>query len=281
MNRIYLVASLRALPITFLLLLLELALAIPLALPVSMELSRLGTGSWDAAGQAALLDGLAAARPLTRTLGLQASLAAGVWIVLSPLLHMAWLSALSSPMSPARALGRGGALLIRALLVSFNLAFVAVLMALPWVFLAWCMSRLFSVEVHARAHDVGVALSLVPLVPTAFLLHTWHDLARARALEHGPLASVTRSARHVFRLGMLARALLLTLGGTLLVLLAELWVAQFGASGLIAGSIAALLVYGALFAKLWLRSLWLCHALGAAEATDTDDTTTYHRGKLP
>jgi hypothetical protein len=279
MRSIYLVASLRALPVTFLVLLIELALAIPLALPISSELSRISSGSWDAAAYATLLDGLSAARPLTRTLGMQAALVLAAWLLLSPLLHMAWLSALSSPMSPARALGRGGALLVRALFVTFNIAFVGVFMAAPWALLAYGMSQLFSAEAHARVHDMGVALSLVPLVPTAFLLHTWHDLARARALEQGPITSVTRSARHVFRLGVLGRALLLALGGALLVGLAELWVAEFGASGLIAGSIAAVLVYGALFAKLWLRSLWLCHALLCAEATDTDDTTTYQRGK--
>jgi hypothetical protein len=281
MNRIYLVASLRALPLTFLVLVLELALAIPIALPLSMELSRLGSGAWDGAAYAAFLDGLASARPLLRALGLQGALALLVWIVLSPLLHMAWLSALSSPMSPARALGRGGALLVRALFVSLNLAFMAIAMAAPWALLAWGMGKLFSVETHARAHDLGVALSLAPLLPTAFILQTWHDLARARALEQGPFASVARSARHAFRPAVLGRALLLAAGGTLLVLLAELWVGHFGASGIIAGSLAAALVYGALFAKLWLRSLWLCHALVSAEAGDNDDTTTYHRGKQP
>lgn len=278
MMRRYLIASLRALPITLFVFALQLILAVPLTLPASVELSRLLPGTWDDVTRAAFLDALVNNQPLLRVLSLQAVLALVAFVVLGPLLHMAWLAALSEPLSPVRALARGARLYGRAVGTTLLIACAALGLSLPWLLVAWLFSAVLDVQTHARAHDVLVGLSLAPLLPSLLIVHTWHDLARARALEHGFLSSVTRSARQAFRLPVLGRSLALGLLGTLLVVMAERWAGALDGTGIVGAAFAAVLVHGSVLGKLWLRSFWLSHTLGYAEAVEGDDTTVFQKG---
>jgi hypothetical protein len=278
MNR-YLVACLRALPITLLVFALQLVVSVPIALPLSNELERLLAGPWDGTTQAALLDALSALRPLTRTLGLQLVLAVGAWFAASPVLHVAWLSALSTPMAPGRALRRGLVLLPRSCLLSLLWALGTALLASPFLLAAWACSALFDVESNVRSHDLSLLVTLAPLVLVALVSFTWHDFARARSLEQGFVRSVLRSFVPALRPANWLKALGFIALGTGLVLLADLCVRGFGGSGFFGGLLAGLLVHGAILTKLFLRSLWLCHALAAAEVAEGDDTTVFHRSQ--
>jgi hypothetical protein len=197
-------------------------------------------------------------------LGVQALLGLIVWMVLSPLLTMAWLSALSEPMGPGRALAQGFRLYVRAVSVSALVLGCALFVLGPWPLLAYGFSHWIDAGTDVRAHDVSVLLSLFPLLPLGLAMHAWHDLARARSLELGFLRSVTRSARDAFGLSVLVRALALSALGTALVSLA-LAVVGGDSDSILSPLFAALVVHGAVFARYYLRSLWLAHTLLCAE----------------
>jgi hypothetical protein len=258
------VATLRALPVTMLAFLLQLTFAAPLALPTSLELSRVFTGSWSGPSQAALFDTLTASGPLFRVLGVQSALALAIWMVVSPLLTMAWLSALSAPMGPGRALSQGVRLYLRAVSVTLFILLCALFVLGPWPLLAYGFSHWIDASTDVRAHDVAVLVSLAPLLPLGLAVHSWHDLARARSLELGFLRSVTRSAGDAFSASVLLRALLLGLSGTLLVV-GAVWCVGGDSDSAFSPIFAALLVHGAVLAKYYLRSLWLAHTLVCAE----------------
>ena len=258
------VATLRALPITMLAFLLQLLFAAPLVFPSVLELQRVLSGPFDGATQAQLLDTLLASGAILRMLGVQSLLLGIVWLVLTPLLSMAWLSALSEPMGPGRALAQGARLYLRAVSVSALVLACALFVLGPWPFLAYGFSRWIDPGTDVRAHDVAVLVSLFPLLPLGLVVHSWHDLARARSLELGFLRAVTRSAGDAFRASVLVRALALSALGTALVCLA---VAVTGGDGesMFSPLIAAIVVHGAVFARYYLRSLWLAHTLLCAE----------------
>src|SRR5688572_3667181 len=112
------VAALRALPITLVIFVLETLISVVLVLPFSAEASHMTRGPLDASARAALLDAMTASSSLWRVLSMQTLMVFGLWVLLSPWLNMAWLSALSAPTRPGRALSLGMALLRRALGVS-------------------------------------------------------------------------------------------------------------------------------------------------------------------
>ena len=258
------VATLRALPITMLAFLLQLLFAAPFAFPSALELQRVLSGPWSGPTQAQLLDTLLASGPILRMLGVQSLLAMVLWLVLAPLLTMAWLSALSEPMRPARALAQGVKLYLRALSVSALLFGIALFVLGPWPLMAYGFSHWIDPATDVRAHDVAVLVSLVPLLPLGLVMHSWHDLARARSLELGFLRSVTRSAADAFRISVLVRALALSALGTGLVAL-SLAITGGHSDSWLSPMFAALVVHGAVFARYYLRSLWLAHTLLRAE----------------
>jgi hypothetical protein len=258
------VATLRALPITMLAFLLQLLFAAPLAFPTALELQRVLSGPFRGITEASFYDTLLASGAILRMLSVQALFAGVLWILLSPLVCMAWLSALSEPMGPLRALARGARLYLRAASVSALILVCALFMLGPWPLLAYGFSHWIDPGTDVRAHDVAVLLSLLPILPLGLVLRSWHDLARARSLELGFLRAVTRSASDAFRGSVLVRALLLAGLGTLLVSTA-VYAVGGDSDSLLSPMFAALVVHGAVFAKYYLRSLWLAHTLLCAE----------------
>jgi hypothetical protein len=281
MNRLPLVASLRALPITLLVFALALSMGAPLALPVSLELSRMLSGPWNWAAQAAFFETLSASRPLITLLIRQLLLLAIAWAIASPVLHMAWLTALSRPTAPGKAVWQGVRLSMRALCVSVFVGLIGLLMASPFALCAWGLGKLFDVETHAPAHDLSILISLAPVLLVLLVIATWHDLARARALEEGFFRSVTRSARHAFRPRVLVRSLVLCGSGSVLVLLAQWWTGTFHEHGFFSWLIAGTVLHGSVFAKLFLRSLWLARALACAEPSGLEETRQYDERSWP
>ena len=200
-----LVAALRALHVTFVILVVEAGLATLVATPLVLELERGLPGTLDALGRAQLLDLAVRGSPF-RSWPLQLLLALGLAAVLAPLLQMAWLTALSQPTGAGRALGEGGRLWLRAVLVTLLVLLGLALLSAPFALTAWALHRALDPAIDARAHDLALLAALAPIVPLAFVSHVWHDLARARALAEGALRSVTRSARQALRLGVLVQA---------------------------------------------------------------------------
>ena len=259
------VFALRALPVTFFVFVLEAIVATVFALPWAVEAQRRVLTPLDASARAALLDTLGASDGALRVVALQAALVFGLWVAFAPWLQMAWLSAIAQPMGPGRALSRGVRLFARAVAVGVCVWSLTALLAAPFGLGAWTIVRVCDPMENARAHDLAIALCLDLIVPVLFVGHTWRDLARARALSLSTRHSVTRSARDAFRPCVLARALLLSATGFALVAGAE-WVAgKLGTGSTLDRVLVLALVQLTIFARLFLRSVWLAGALACAD----------------
>jgi hypothetical protein len=258
-----LVAALRALPVTFALYVVEAVLAITLTVPLGMELSSdaraLGTRVLFRA--AAIERGLQLL-PALRVQGRALALGTVLLLLLTPLLSMTWLSALSGPLGVSRALEQGARLYLRACAVSLAVGLLLALALAPWALFAYSADTWIDLSTHARLHDLLLLGCVGTALPVLWIFHVAHDLARAFALRRGALASV--------RLGLAAaislRAPLVALALFALGLLV-------GASPLLLTTAASrlgemssiALLQGACFGALGVRSLWLAYALTCTE----------------
>ena len=121
-------------------------------------------------------------------------------------------------------------------------------------------------DASARTHDLSVAASALPLALVALLTMVWHDLARARALHERAFASA-RSSLRALGPRAVVRALFLLGGGLSLTVCAASLVGSSGTSRLV----GVLVLQGAAFARLFLRSCWLaCILPEHAQAFDEE-----------
>ncbi|MDB4973404.1 MAG: hypothetical protein JWN48_1745 [Myxococcaceae bacterium] len=247
----------RALPFTFLLYVFEAALATLFALPLGLEATRKLLGSsWDRTQVALALDGLVDLAPALRV-GLGSGLLAlSLLGLLSPWLQMSWYAALADSRTPLRALSDGARLLLRAWWVTLFVALAWLLAAAPFLGLAYALHDGLRGATDARFHDLAVLAALAPLLPLLLLALLLHDLARARALRFGALASVLCALRVALRPSVQLRSLGLTLLGY-----GAVWLAEALSSAAFSIALTVMLLQSALLARLFLRSLWLATAL--------------------
>jgi hypothetical protein len=252
-------AALRALPMTFLIYVIEVVLALTLTVPVVTELS----GDARALGahpvlRAAALERVLSLLPALRVSGRTFGLGVLVLLLLTPLLRMAWLASLAGSLSVRAALAQGANLYLRAAAASLWIGALLCLVLVPWALFAYLVDTWVDAAGHARLHDLLLLGCAATALPAVFLVHVAHDLAHAFALRHGALASA--------RLGLSAALSLRTLLVALTLLLLGLAV---GSLPLLVASSARLfsvaLLQGATFATLAVRSAWLAHALTCTE----------------
>jgi hypothetical protein len=243
------VLGLRALPITFLIYVLEALFAVFASWPSGVELvARLRSISLD---PSALRELATVAKGLGRGHGL-AVLAV---VVLAPWLHMSWLIMLSEPQSPVRALARGVRSLPRAWLTTLGLGLIFALAALPFAGAAFAVVQALGDDPDARRHDLALAGTLLPVVPLAFYFHVASDLARAASLELRAVRSIGRGLRTALRPVPFLAALGASSVGLLLPLAAHASSWQLGALA------ATMLLQSVLLMRLVVRAAWLGYAL--------------------
>jgi energy-converting hydrogenase Eha subunit C len=215
----------------------------------------------DRPGGGAMLELLEEAAPTFAASIVAGFAVATVFLVLSPLLQMAWLASLASPMSIAEALFRGARRYLDAVLVSL-------LMLVPLVVVAFAsitpplVAHLFLGEhPNDRLHDVVVLALLVPGFFLWLAWCTWHDLARAALLVCArPLDAVRESFR---KLGAAAFGAYLA-WSVLAALLAVL--GHILGMELESGALAILLLQPLALARLACRAAWLSDAIARVYA---------------
>jgi hypothetical protein len=255
------IACVRALPVTFALYVIEACVAALAALPLASEFTRSAPVVEDATALAQWLERLLLLAAPARVGARGALLAFAALLLVSPGLHMTWLSALSRREYVMDSVTRGVRLWFRACLVSLWVAAGMLIFALPFVGAAWGVSRVLADQLNDRVHDLILVSALAPLACFAFFAHVWHDLARARALHEGAFASTRSSLRFALRPAVLSGALLWSgLGWSLLVAAQFAPSARLGAPLILVG-----LLQLAVLARLFLRSRWLTLALTCAE----------------
>jgi hypothetical protein len=243
------VLAVRALPVTFLVYVLEALLAVFASWPSGVELSaKLQALSLDPAA----LHELAT---VSRGYGRGHGLAILAVLALAPWLHMSWLAMLSEPQSPLRALARGARSMPRAWLVTLALGSIFVLCAAPFVGLAFGVVQALGDDPDARRHDLALLGALLPMLPLALYFHAAHDLARAASLTLHTWRSVWRGLRLALQPLVFATALAATLVGVALPLAAHAGSWQLGSLP------ATMLLQSVLLLRLVVRASWLGHAL--------------------
>jgi hypothetical protein len=263
-------ATMRALPVTFVVYVIEACSALLLSMPLGLELLDDGRATLShALGRAAWLDLLPSLMPALRVHGTSTLLHVGLLLLLAPWLQMAWLSALAQPMGVGRALAEGARLYLRAWLVTLWVVLLASLGSVPFLVAASVIERLLS-EGDARVHDLLLSAACLPLLLVLWWAHVLHDLARARALTHGAWSSVRSSLGPALQPRVQLPGLLLA--GLALATQAAVW-ALVGRRTLDPYLPALALLQLACLLGLFLRSLWLAHALACAEqiVTSRDD----------
>jgi hypothetical protein len=247
------VLGLRALPVTFLVFVLEALLSVFASWPSGVELA--------AALQQLSLDpsALRELAILGRSFGRGHALAVLSVLLLAPWLQMSWLTMLSEPQSPLRALARGARKVPRACLLTLALGLAFALCAAPFAGLGWAVMGWLGGEPDARRHDLALACALAPLLPLGFYFHVAHDLARAAALEQSSARSLWRGLRIALR----PRAWLAALGASLVGLLLPL--AAHASSWQLAALPATMLLQSVLLVRTVVRAAWLGHALALVQ----------------
>lgn len=258
-------AAARALPLTFTVYVVEALLTTAASLPVLRESAQeLALSPWDASARALVLDRLWELAAVLRGGALEAAILLGVLGLLGPWLQMSWLSALRAPRDLSRALAEGARRTPRALGVSALVLALCLVLAAPSALLAWLAHRKLEASLSARSHDLALAAALAPAALVALLAPTFHDLARAAALAQRPLRSVRSALRLVLSARVLLPAALAFLLGHAFVLVAQRAAAAL--SGEVGWALGTAALQSALLARLWLRSLWLAHALACVPA---------------
>lgn len=263
-------AALRALPVTFVVYMLEAGLALLMALPLGLELLDDGRASLSTSvGRAVSLDRAVSLLPALHVQATASLLHLGLLLLLAPWLQMAWLHALARPSSVGRALAQGAHLYLRAWLVTLWVAVLAALASAPFLVAASLVERMLA-DGDARLHDALLAGVCLPLVLVLWLAHVLHDLGRARALSHGAWASLRGSLGMAFRLRAQLPALLFAGLGSAAHAAAWLLIAR-GTFGSSIPSVALLQL--ACLLGLFARSGWLACALAC---TDSERTSGDH-----
>ncbi len=260
-------AALRAAPVTFAIYVIEAIFALSVSVPLGSELTRdaRAMGGRALFRAAALEHGLALL-PALRIQGRSLALSALLLLAVTPLLRMAWLSALATPLGVRRALARGTSLYGRALATSLALGLAAALALTPWLLFAYVADAVVDADTHARLHDLLLLAALGSALPLLFMAHVAHDLAYAFALQHGPVRAVRLGLRAALSPRAFGAALLASLLASLLAGAPLFLPASANGAGELFSS--ALLQASCLLA-LGVRSLWLAHALTCTERHST------------
>lgn len=259
--------ALRAVHVTFAIYLLEALLSLFVSVPLASEL----TSDARALGarplfRAAALEHALSLLPALRVQARSLGLAALLLLALTPLLRMAWLSALAAPLGVRRALGEGARLYTRALSISLLLLLATLLALTPWLLFAYLVDAW--VDAHARLHDLLLLAAGGSALPLLFLSGVAHDLAYGFALQLGPLRALRLGLRAACSPRVFPAALLALCAG-FLVGAAPL---MFGAASQAGAMFSVALTQSGCLAALGVRSVWLAHALTCTEryATSRD-----------
>ncbi len=253
---------LRALPVTFVVYLIGAAFSAPLALPLGGELER--TLSFPFApewARVSAVEGLATLAPALRVQGLTLALSLASFVLLSPLLQMAWLKALSCPLGPVEALREGVRLYGRASAVSLLILASTAIAVLPWGLLSLGLHGFLLPRTNTRVHDLALLLALTPALPTAVLCALWHDLARARCLHTGAIRASLAALRDVTSSFLVLRFMIFGLISVALSLGLSLTLPHLKPSHALSGLVIAALVQGVALLRAVVRSRWLTDAL--------------------
>ncbi len=254
------IASVRALPMTFALYVFEACVAALGAFPLANELTRSAPRTLDPISLAHWLERLPSLGAPARVGAQGAALACAALLLVSPCLHMSWLSAIARREPVMESLHQGVRLWIRACLVSLWILAALALCAVPFAAAGWGIAQVLVHQLNDRVHDLIIVSALPLLAAFAFFAHVWNDLARARALHEGAFMGARRSLRFAVRPSVLLRALLWSGLGGLLVVASQLLLDDRAP--------ALLLVFGlqlAVLLRLFLRSRWLAEALACAD----------------
>jgi hypothetical protein len=253
--------ALRAAHVTFAIYALEALLALFVSAPLTSELTRdaRALGARPLFRAAALEHGLELL-PALRVEARSLTLAALLMLALTPLLRMAWLSALASPLGVRRALGEGARLYLRALSASLLLLACTVLALAPWLLFAYLVDAWL--DARARLHDLLLFAAAGSVLPVLFLASVAHDLAHAFALAHGPLRAARLTLRAALSPRAFPAALLALIAGALVGALPLLLLANASPAGAL---FAVALTQAGAFCAAGVRSVWLAHALACTE----------------
>jgi hypothetical protein len=247
----------RALPTTFVIYVLQALVALVVGLPASLSLLEEAPTGSSALSHAQWLERFIAWGAPARLAGVTGLLVVALWLLLSPWLHMAWLSALAQPASLGTSLAHGAQRWWRACLVSVLVAVFVAVAAMPFALVVWLTLWMVDGVSNDRVHDLALMGSVAPALPLALAAHAWHDLARARALHEGAFRATLRSARDALRIRVGLSALIwLALGNVM----------ALGAHGLCASLNRSAawhvgILQAALLGRLIVRSRWLAHTL--------------------
>jgi hypothetical protein len=253
---------LRALPVTFVVYLIGAAFSAPLALPLGAELEHtLSLPFAPEWARVSAIEGLAALAPALRVQGLTLALSLALFVLLSPLLQMAWLKALSSAVGPVEALREGVRLYGRACAVSLVIVVTAVIALVPWAMLSYGLHGFLLPRTNIRVHDLAVILALAPALPTVVLCALWHDLARARCLHTGSIRASLAALRDVTSSSLILRFVIFGLISVALSLGLSLALPHLKPWQALSGIGVAALVQGVALLRAVVRSRWLTDAL--------------------
>lgn len=156
-------------------------------------------GAADYAGGAGMLEAFEEAKSGITATTVVTILLAGLMWLLSPLLQMAWLSALERPRSVSQSLGLGAQRYLRAVAVSLVMA-VPLLVAVVLLAAPPVIGHLVLADhPNARTHDLVVAALVAPGLFLVATWAAWHDVARAElaAGRSRPLDAVRAAWRHL------------------------------------------------------------------------------------
>lgn len=260
-------ALLRALPMTFAIYVVHTVFAVGLGTSLGLEFERaVGFPLGRPAARVAALESLVDLAPLLRAKGVDLAIASIVLVVLSPWLHMAWLTSLSALHGPAHSLRNAWSLYFRAILTSALVLLLGALALLPWLGLGYAVHAFSEERVSHRVHDLSVALALSPVLISLLVTASWHDLARARCLTTGAFKSALTAAVDALRPTVFARYLFWTGAGLMIVVGAQAWALHVGVTGFFSSFLLLALMQSAAFGRLVLRSAWLADALACVDA---------------
>jgi len=259
------IAVARALPLTFVVYVSSMLMGAAQAWPAALELNRLDLSpTGPDAARIATYESLIAMLPVWRTQLISLGLACLAYALVSPWLHMAWLSALSEPKGPIVALNAGIRLVPRALVTSLCVALGCALLLAPWLVGAWMLHDWLEPRVNVRVRDLSTVLMLSPCLPALIVGLAWHDLARARCLTAGGFSSALRSIPDALHPSVVARYLMWWGLGVFLFLVAQIAIGSKNAP-FVPAFIAIALTQAAALGRSIARSRWLAEALQRAD----------------
>jgi hypothetical protein len=249
---------------TFVIYLIEAALAVVAGLPFALDFSNSAPRGHDLSARAQWLEYALSLGTPARLAVSTSALALATLYLLGPWLQMAWLSALGRREGLGESLATGARLWWRACLVTLWVSIGVLLGLAPFALAAWGLSRLSAARLNDRVHGLAIACALLPVLPVLIAACAWFDLARARALQEGAWTSAIRSLRTAIQPATIMRALLWSVAGWLLFIVAQVApLARWGGPPLLMFCLQT-----AVLMRLFVRSRWLADALTCAEHDD-------------